>query len=340
LRATLKISGRMMHFDGSNVATFEQTITVTRGNKIVRFDITITPEILPGDSPWDSYYAARFAWGNMSYDPHMGITSGRHDCLTKYVEAPYFVALRDETQSLTVFGHGLPYHRRTNDTRLDTILIVKGEQRLSFRIDVAVDTPNPMTVAQELMTPHEPLVIRSPKPKIPTAWLFSFDTKNVVMLKCEPLFDEIWQPPAKQVVTPPVNESPASETSNDTSSSGEASTYNAMSEPGYGYDGIYSPDAKPQEQEKEPRNSIDEGWHFPSLADSLRDSGRPLTGMRLWLLESEGQRTELTFRSFCPIRAARAVDFELNEEKTLTVSGDHVTVPFTPHEFLPVEIRF
>ena len=349
LQASLKTTGRLMHFDGSAVATFEQTITVTRGGKIVRFDIAVTPAALrvallpspPGSSPWDSYYASRFAWGNAGYEPHIGISSGRHACRTKYVEAPYFVDLRDETQSLTMFGNGLPYHRRTSDTRLDTILIAANEQRRSFRIDVGVDVACPMAVAQELMAPHETLVVRSPKPKIPTAWLFSCDAKNVVMLKCEPLFDEIWQPPAKQVDAVPVNETSPS----------DGSSYNAMSEPGYGYDGIYSPDYKPpenqsregdlaNEQEKEPQNNLDEGWCFPKLVDSLRDAGRPLTGMRIWLLETEGQRTELTFRSFRSIQAARIVDFELNEEKTLTVSGDRVTIPFAPHELIPVEIRF
>ena len=345
LRAALKINGRLMHFDGSVVAKFEQTISVTRGSKNVRFDITITPEMPVGDSPWDSYYAARFAWGNMGYEPYIGMTSGRYDCLTKYVEAPYFVDLRDETQSLTVFGHGLPYHRRTNDTRLDTILIAKGEQRQTFRIDVGVDAPNPMAIAQELMTSHEPLVVRSPKPKIPTAWLFSFDAKNIVTLRCEPLFDEIWQPPAKQIDTTSTDD--ASQNDNtpptETPSTGETSTYNAMSEPGYGYDGVYSPDYKSPEQqvtEKEPRNNLDDGWHFPTLAESLQNASRPLTGMRFWLLETEGQRTELTFRSFRPVKAARVIDFELNEEKTLTVAGDRVTIPFASHEFLPVEIRF
>ena len=347
LQASLKINGRLMHFDGSVVAKFEQMITVSRSSKIVRFDITITPETPPGDSPWDSYYAARFAWGNTDFEPYIGIASGRHACLTKYVEAPYFVDLRDETQSLTVFTNGLPYHRRTSDTRLDTVLITTGEQRCSFRIDVAVDTPNPMAVAQELLTPQEPLVICSPRPKIPTAWLYSFNVKNVVTLKCEPLFDTMWRPPAKRVGDVPVNNtSPDGVPTGNTISTGEGSDYNAMSEPGYGYDGVYSPDSKPQhdhvnaEEEKEPRNNLDEGWCFPSLVDSLQDAGRLLTGMRLWLLETEGRRTDLAFRSFRPVQAARIVDFEHNEEKTLAVSGDRITIPFAPHEFLPVEIRF
>jgi len=343
LSASLKTTGRLMHFDGSVVATFEQTITVARNSKIVRFDIAITPETMPGNSPWDSYYAARFAWGNADFEPTIGISSGHHACLTKYVEAPYFIDLRccdgvfrNETQSLTVFTHGLPYHRRTSDTRLDTILIAANEQRHSFRIDVGIDVSCTMAVAQELMVPHEPLVVRSPKPKIPTAWLFSCDAKNVVMLKCEPLFDEIWKPSAKPVDVVPVNDA----------SPNEGSTYNPMSAPGYGYGGIYSsddipPDNQPwTEPEKEPRNNIDEGWRFPKLADSLQDDGRPLTGMRLWLLETEGQRTEWTFRSFRSVQAVRIVDFELNEEKTPAVTGDRVTISFAPHEFLPVEIRF
>ena len=325
LHATLKIDGRLMHFDGSVVATFEQTVTVLRGSKIVRFDITIDPQTSPGESPWESYYAARFAWGNTGYEPYIGVASGRHNCLTKYIEAPFFFDMRDESQSITVFGHGLPYHRRTSDTRVDTLLMTINEERHSFRIDVAVDIDNPMTIAQEQMTSHKPLVVRSPKPNISTAWLFSFNYKNVVLQKCEPMFNAIWQPTPVAAIDQ-IPESPGGSTS----------------EPGYGYEGVYSPEyaASRVEPETEPRNNIDDGWRFPKPDDCLRDEGRPMTGMRLWLLETEGMRTELSFRSFRPIQKARTVDFELNEEKTLTVSGDRVTVPLGPHEFLPVEIWF
>ena len=325
LHAALKINGRLMHFDGSVVATFEQTITVSRGSKIVQFDIAIDPKIPPGESPWESYYAARFAWANAGYEPYIGVTSGRHNCLTKYIEAPFFFDMRDESQSITVFAHGLPYHRRTSDTRIDTLLMTTNEERRSFRIDVAVDIDNPMTVAQEQMIPHEPLVVRSPKPNTPTAWLFSFNVKNVVLQKCEPMFNAIWQPT-------PVDANDQTPELQD----------GGTSEPGYGYEGVYSPEyaASQVEPETEPRNSIDEGWRFPKPGDCLHDEGRPMTGMRLWLLETEGTQTELSFRSFRPIQKARTVDFELNEEKTLAIPGDRVIVPLGPHEFLPVEIWF
>ena len=330
LRAALKINGRLMHFDGSVVATFEQTVTISRGSKIVRFDIAIDPQMPPGNSPWESYYAARFAWGNVGYEPYIGITSGRHNCLTKYIESPFFFDMRDESQSITVFAHGLPYHRRTSDTRVDTLLMTTNEERRLFHIDVAVDIDNPMTVALEQMTSYEPMVVRSPKPNISTAWLFSFNVKNVVLQKCEPMFNAIWQPTpadtATVAVIDQIQESPGGNTS----------------EPGYGYDGVYSPDyaASQVEPETEPRNSIDEGWRFPKPDDCLRDEGRFMTGMRLWLLETEGIQTELSFRSFRPVQKARTVDFELNEEKTLAIPGDRVVVPLGPHEFLPIEIWF
>ena len=332
LHAALKVSGRLMHFDGSVVATFEQTTTVSRGSKIVRFDIVIDPQTPPGNSPWESYYAARFAWGSLGYEPYVGLNSGRHDCLTKYVEAPYFFDMRDETQSVTLFGHGLPYHRRIGDSRVDTLLITTGEERRSFRIDLGIDVDNPMVIAQERMAPREPMIVQSPKPKIPTAWLFSFDVKNVAMLKCEPMFNEMWQPP---VFETPVVEKVESSESNDGSSV-----------PGYGYEGQYASEIQSAETTaatetvEEPRNSIDDGWRYPGLADTLRDDGRTMTGMRLYLLETEGLQTELTFRSFRPLASARVIDFELNEEKKLTVSGDRVTVALGPHELVPIEIWF
>ena len=339
LHAALKITGRLMHFDGSVVATFEETITVSRGSKIVRFDLEIDPQTLPDNSPWESYYAVRFAWGNMGYEPYIGITPGRRDCLTKYAESPYFFDMRDETQSVTLFGHGLPYHRRTSDARVDMLLVTANEQRRSFRVDVGIDTDNPMTLAQELMTSRETLVVRSPKPKIPTAWLYSFDAKNVVLQKCEPMFNEMWQPKVN-ITTDVVTDNANAATAEINSEASNGST----SEPGYGYDGIYATgdQAIPQtnETEQEPRNSVDAGWRFPAFADCLRDDGRPMTGMRLYLLETEGLQTELSFRSFRPLQAARVVDFEFNEEKKLTVSGDHLTIPLGPHEFVPVEIWF
>ncbi|MDR1493344.1 MAG: hypothetical protein LBT05_11575 [Planctomycetaceae bacterium] len=319
MRATLQVNGRLMHFDGSEIATFEETISVTRGSKTVQFDITIEPVKNPVGNAWDAYFASRFAWENAGYEPFVGIASGRHACLTKFVEAPYFFDVRDETQSLTILANGLPFHRRTSNTRVDTILITENEQRRTFRIDVVLDTDCPFAQALEQLTP--PLMVRSPKPKNPTAWLFTHNAKNVVLMRCEPLFDET---PAM-----PTPQNPDSELQNATQ---ETTLQKTTSE--------------------EKKNRIENGWRFPKLADLLpdlealnnesmdSDKSRQLTGLRLYFLETEGRSAETTFRSFRPIRQALTLDFEFNEEKKLDATDDRVCFSIGTHEFLLMEIRF
>ncbi|MDR1382731.1 MAG: hypothetical protein LBJ67_02615 [Planctomycetaceae bacterium] len=324
-RASLLIKGRLMHFDGSKIATFEERITVTRGSKTVRFHIKIDPITNPVGNAWDVYFAARFAWENVAYEPFVGIVSGRHACLTKFVEAPYFFDVRDETQSLTILANGLPFHRRTSDTRVDTILITENERQQTFSIDVVLDADCPFVRSMEQLTPMQPLIIRSPKPKNPTAWLFTHDTKNVVLMRCEPLFDEM----------------PIAQKETQTTQNTESESQNAPQE-------TISPKTTPEET----KNRIENGWRFPNLADLLPDletlnnenadphQSRQLTGLRLYFLETEGRRVKTTFRSFRPIRQARTLDFEFNEEKKLDAMGDQASFSIGSHEFLLMEIRF
>ncbi|MCL2349384.1 MAG: hypothetical protein FWC50_14125, partial [Planctomycetaceae bacterium] len=307
LQASLNISGRLMHFAGSVVATFGQTIIMRRGSKIIGFETTVEPVLEPGNGPWDSYYASRFAWGNANYEPTAGISSGGHPCETNFIEAPYFVDFRDGSQSLTIYHHGLPYHRRATETRLDTILIPKNERRRTFRIDIGIDVAHPFATAEERITPQQPFVVRSPKPKIPTAWLFSLNAKNVVLQKCEPLFSEY-----------PAPDSPAGDHSdndpsgndslrNDEPDNTDPNAGNPTIEPGYGYDGVYAVSAtdaqKTNTPEKTPEKTLPEPdtadcFVYPNDADCLRDIEKPMTGMRLFFLETEGEQTDATFRSF------------------------------------------
>ena len=186
----LKIKGRLMKQNGTLAANFVQKFIIRRMSRILETEIEIDPKIEPGNKPWDSYFAARFAWADSLLDVHAGVHGGSFPTDHELLHAPEFVDLRNEKGSITVFAGGLPYHRKTDDCRLDTILIPKGEHGRKFRLGIGIDVPNPVLVGREFLLSDMQANGIVPAPKIPTAWLFSTNAKNVEIVRLEPLFDE------------------------------------------------------------------------------------------------------------------------------------------------------
>ena len=54
--------GRLMDREGRRVAGFRQTTRARRGSRMIELQIELEIDRQPGANPWDSYYAARFAW--------------------------------------------------------------------------------------------------------------------------------------------------------------------------------------------------------------------------------------------------------------------------------------
>ncbi|MDR1958756.1 MAG: hypothetical protein LBQ54_06900 [Planctomycetaceae bacterium] len=299
LTASLRITGRLMHTDGSPVAVFEETLTVSRGKNRVDFEATLEPSLLPSRSPWVSYYASRSAWGNRLPEPRLGIVTGTCPASSSYLEAPYFADFRDANESVTILG-GLPFHRRIGENRLDTLLIVQGETCRSFRWSAAFDTEYPMTEALEMLSPQEMLVSRCGRPKNPSAWLFALEAKNVILKHWEPIF-----PPAEP-------EPPKFDYS--------------VREWGYGYDPF-------PEQEKEKASP-----EYVPLAERFKNASQPVIGMRLYFLETEGRCVTAPFRSFRPVKKACTVNFLGEEEKVMECDGEKLLIPIGEHEFLPLDL--
>ncbi|MGA2259552.1 MAG: hypothetical protein ABSG53_33165, partial [Thermoguttaceae bacterium] len=57
------VRGRLVDRAGQLLADFEQTTRITRGSRVIEMEIQLDPRRQPDVDPWNSYYAARFAWG-------------------------------------------------------------------------------------------------------------------------------------------------------------------------------------------------------------------------------------------------------------------------------------
>jgi alpha-mannosidase len=187
----LAIRGRLLDRAGRRLAGFVQRLTARRGSRILELDIELDVDQQPGAEPWDSYYAARFAWGDSTADAFRSVHLTTQPTEVAQLEAPHFVhlsgelPLRGDLLSTTLFTGGLPYHRRFGVTKLDTLLVVRGETARSFRLGVGIDVPYPVPAALEFLTP-EPAWIEAPMPRSTSGWLLHTGAKNVVATHWEP----------------------------------------------------------------------------------------------------------------------------------------------------------
>ncbi len=188
----LKVVGRLMRQDGTLAAKFVEIFTIKRLSRVVELEFEIEPVLDPGDAPWDSYFAARFAWTDALDTVRCGMQSGAYAMNLSQLTAPEFVDLRNEsgTASITILTGGLPYHRLFDGNRLDTILIPRGEKERRFKLALAVDVPQPVHAGREYLISDFQGTGMIPAPKNPLAWLFSVSAKNVIVLRLEPLFEK------------------------------------------------------------------------------------------------------------------------------------------------------
>ena len=171
--------GRLVDRNGRRLAGFKQTTRVQRSSRVIELLIDLDVELLPEGNPWNSYYAARFAWKDETLSAYRGMNLANVPAACDRIETPYFVDLRRDRLRTTIFCGGLPYHRRFGLRKLDTLLIVPGETTRSFRLGVGIDVPHPVPAAMQFISP--PLEMPDqPPPSSPTGWLFHLDRRNVV----------------------------------------------------------------------------------------------------------------------------------------------------------------
>ncbi len=124
--------GRLLDRDGRRVAGFRQTTRVRRGSRVIELSIELDIDRQPGANPWDSYYAARFAWKDETSTLHRGVGLANLPTELTQIESPHFVDICRGRQRTTLLCGGLPYHRRLGLRKLDTLLAVQGETARSL----------------------------------------------------------------------------------------------------------------------------------------------------------------------------------------------------------------
>ena len=138
------VRGRLVSHQGETLAGFQQTTRLRSGSRILELLVELDPQRPLDADPWDSYYAARFAWPDPSAELYRDVNAAAVRTELVQFESPHFVEVRADKRRTTLLGGGLPWHCRRGGRKLDTLLIVSGETCRRFRLGLALDLPNPL----------------------------------------------------------------------------------------------------------------------------------------------------------------------------------------------------
>jgi hypothetical protein len=177
--------------DGRRVGKFEIIYEVWRGSRIIEVNIRLS-ELSPlaSDNPWQSAYILRLAWPTESAILRTYAGTSRHTWSSGRAVTPSLIEIDEVDYRTHYLPGGLPFHRRSEERFLETVLAVQGETQAEHRIGVAVDLPHPTLAAEQFVdTPYELTVQRAEPIQSTSGWLVSVDSRSVTADLEAPLVD-------------------------------------------------------------------------------------------------------------------------------------------------------
>ncbi len=169
------------------LGTYRQWTRLTHGRGVVEVDLEISLAQELSGNPWTSYAGCRFAWKHEDVALSGSYQQGAHLTGKERIESPQFLEIADEQFRTTILTPGLPFHRKTGERMLDTLLVVEGEATRHFQFAIAVDAVYPMQAHLDQFS--APVVVKtSTKPANGKreGWFFSLSAANVQMQRIQP----------------------------------------------------------------------------------------------------------------------------------------------------------
>lgn len=179
--------GRLLDLNGNRLAGFTQRYRLWRGCRVLHVEVELDPAEEPKSDPWNSYYCIRLAWADEMAELFRTVNETRQAVTEKRFESPLYVDLASEKHGVTLLTGGLTFHQRQQDSRLDTLLITRGERERKFRFGIGIDLSHPLHDALGILAP--PVVV----PNVPqpasgnSGWLLHLSSRNVITTSLLPL---------------------------------------------------------------------------------------------------------------------------------------------------------
>ncbi len=177
--------------DGSVLARFSQRFRLWRGRRTLDVAVVLDVKRMPEGSPWNEYVASRFAWNETTAAVGRSVLGQAHLSSGERIESLHFVEIANTgDERTTIVPFGLPFHRKSGDRMIDSLMVVEGEEQRHFRFAITVDDPYPMQAALDALVPPVVLPTNGGRPNSgATGWFFHLSAKNVQLTAVLPLLD-------------------------------------------------------------------------------------------------------------------------------------------------------
>jgi alpha-mannosidase len=172
---------------GTVLATYRQRTRVARGRPVIEIDVELAPSQPVAGDPWTNYVGCRFAWRHEDAALTASMQQGAQPLAGQRLEAPQYIEIADESFRTTLLTPGLPFHRKTGERMLDTLLLAEGETARRFQFAIAIDAKYPLQAQLDQYSP--PVVIPTstrPGETSRQGWFFSLSAANVQLTRILP----------------------------------------------------------------------------------------------------------------------------------------------------------
>ncbi len=174
--------------NGDILAGYRQVIRVWRGRPVVDVEIELDVKKMPEGDPWSNYFGVRFAWKHETAVLSRSDQHAPRVVSQERIESPEFLEIADANDRTTILPMGLPFHRKTGPRMLDSLLVVAGETKRTFRFQVMIDVPFPLQATLDGMSPSLMIpTVTGPPRSGETGWFFHLDTPHVQLMRILPL---------------------------------------------------------------------------------------------------------------------------------------------------------
>lgn len=167
--------GRLLADNDEVLARFEQTVSLATDSRVAEIEVQLELLTELRSDPWSSYLACRWAWSQDEAELSRSLGGCWVPTRVRRPESPEGIAVQLAKARVGLFTRGLPYHQRSGERMLDTLLVVRGETQRRFRLALAVgataeQTPDASELALSLLAAE----LAEP-PATPSGWLFHLD---------------------------------------------------------------------------------------------------------------------------------------------------------------------
>ena len=176
--------------NGNEIARASQSLTIRRRCHHLEFQVDVDSINDLNGPVWNNYFGSRFAFPDRELSWYRSDHEFRVSLNQEKVVAPLFVDVIDPGNSkVTLLAGGLPFHRKIDDRKLDSLLVVAGESSRHFEFAIAIDSPTSLAAAIAYLSPS---LLLPPDSRYArrNGWIFSANCKNIVVTYLRPKYGE------------------------------------------------------------------------------------------------------------------------------------------------------